>query len=260
MKADPIKHLDAVLPNSSFDFGDFFSRGFDIWKKDAGLYIGFGVLLMIMSFVISLIPYIGSVINNLILTPCLTAGAYYFCHKSRFDNSSDFANFFEKFKSFTPILLINLFIGLFAMFLFLPFVFLIGLDNISDLISGDPDAVLSVMANFDPLSLLYFIPCLLILSLAGFAIHFLIFYKLSPIDSIKYSAKFIFKHWIFYLLYFITIMIASMSGILACGIGIFVTYTFMFPLSYEAFRGLTQLDQFVQEDDDDDVLDMLIEA
>ena len=47
---------------------------------------------------------------------------------------------------------------------------------------------------------------------------------------------------------------------LACGIGVLVTYSLLFPMAYEAFRGITNLDKYLSEDNNDDILDMLIEA
>ncbi len=102
-----IDHLDRALAKSQFKFGQYISYGFDLWKKEAGAYIGFGIIYMIISLFASFIPIVGPLGSNLILVPCLTAGAYYFSHKT-FKNKPDFANFFSGFEKIGPLIIVTL--------------------------------------------------------------------------------------------------------------------------------------------------------
>lgn len=260
METNAIDHLDAVLPKSRFEFGEYIKEGFATWKQHAGAFIGFGLLYMVISTGLSFIPFVGSVVSSLVITPCLTAGAYYYSHNSRAQNFPEFNNFFEKFNSFVPILTLNLIVSLISIVLFLPFIFSIGFENITGIVSGNPDLILEIFEDFNPIKILFLIPSFFVLSLIGFGLPFIIFYDLSPMDALRYSVKFIFKHWIAYVAFLIVVSMISMSGVIACGVGIIATYTFIFPMSYEAFRGLTDLGGYNSGDKNPDLLDNLIEA
>jgi len=254
-------HLNNVLPQSQFQFGEYLSNGFDIWKKEAGPFIGFGLLYIVIAIGVGLIPLIGPILNRIMIGPCLMAGAFYFSYKSKIKNSAQFGDFFDKFSSLGPIILLALILCIVKLMLYLPFIASLGLQNFWAIAAdANPTQIADLLVeSFQPWKFLLLIPTAFVGALFGYSLLFLIFYDLSPVDAIHYSVKYIFKHWILYVLYAIFVFILSFIGIIGLGIGIFITYTFMFPMIFDSFRGLTQLEKYENKDGKDDVLDLLVE-
>jgi len=257
MDKNAIQHLDTAIPQSRFHFGSFIGRGFDIWKKQAGLYIVFGILFMVISMVVGLIPIIGSIANQLIIAPLLTAGAYIFSHKVDKNDNPKFENFFDATNHAATIIGIYAIYLLCIMLIMVPIGFGMGINV--DMLMGDQDAILDFFTDFNPLVLLSFIPMLFIVLIFTFSTQFAVFYDLSAIDSIKYSAQVFFKHPFMLFFYVIVVGLCAMSGIVGLLICVIVTYSFIFPMMYAAFRYLTQLDVYESEEEDQIVYNTLIE-
>ena len=229
-----------------------------MWKEQAGLYIAFGLIIMIASAVIGIIPIIGPIINQIVISPLLIAGAYIFSHKLANKERPEFNTFFSSTEYAGKI------IGLYALYALVMLVLIAPLflfmDINMDILSGDEEAILAMFQNISPLLILFIIPFAVIAFAFAYSLHFIIFYNLSIIESIKYSAKIFFKHPIMLSLYFIVVGLIAMSGIIGLCIAILITYSMMFPMSYIPFRHITQLAEFESDDGDNDVYNTLVEV
>jgi phage-related minor tail protein len=73
-----MKSLEALKTDKSvFSIGLALSDGWKYVSKNLGYYILGGIIAVVISGAVSIIPIVGGVVNNLILSPCLMAGAVY---------------------------------------------------------------------------------------------------------------------------------------------------------------------------------------
>ncbi len=251
-------HLDNAIESSRFEFGDYISRGFDIWKEEAWLYIVFAILLMVISFVLGIIPIVGPLANQLFITPILTAGAFIFSHKLANRQRPEFNTFFKGSDHAGRIIGLNALYALIFLVLVLPLFIFMGLNL--DVLSGDEEAILELARSLSPFLLLSFIPFLIVALAFAYSTHFIIFYDLSIVDSIKYSTKIFFRHPFILIIYFIIIGLIAVSGIIGFCIGIIITSSMIYPMLYMAFRHITKLAEYESGDSDNDVYNTLVEV
>ena len=253
------QHLDTVIPSSSFHFGDYISRGFELWKEKVGLFIIFAIIFFVVSSVVGLIPIVGSIVNYIFVTPLLTAGGYLFSHRLANRETTELSTFFDVTDYAGRI------IGLYAIWmlslaaLIVPMIFMAGVDY-NALTGGDPEAILSMAENISPLIFLAVIPLMLLGLAIAYASHFIMFFDMTIMDSVSYSAKLFFKHPIAIFFYFIVVGIIAVSGIIGLCVAMIVTYPMAFPMTYVAFRDLTQLDSYQSNDGDQDVYNTLLDV
>ena len=61
----------------TFSIGKAISDGWRIVSKQLGYYIGAGVITVLIGMFVGIIPYGGSIINNLVVSPCFAASAIF---------------------------------------------------------------------------------------------------------------------------------------------------------------------------------------
>lgn len=104
--------------------GDYFSRGWEIFKQKAPLFILFTLLLFLIQVVIAILPYPlgsrsdepvpGGILSFAfnIVTPVLTAGYYFVAFQLARGRDAVFGDFFRGFNKFLPIFLTTLVAGI----------------------------------------------------------------------------------------------------------------------------------------------------
>ncbi|MDX2239525.1 MAG: hypothetical protein NW224_02470 [Leptolyngbyaceae cyanobacterium bins.302] len=101
--------------NYNLDIGEYFNRGWELFKQYALPFVGFLLLVLIIGGVLSRLPYPlglnedrqGGIVNS-IISPILTAGFYIVAFKLAKGQSASFGDFFRGFNNFLPIFLVNL--------------------------------------------------------------------------------------------------------------------------------------------------------
>ena len=112
----------------TFSISQAISDGWRIVSKHLGYYIGAGVITVIIGMFIGFIPYAGSFINNLVISPCFTASAIFITWQiSKGHAWTDFGDMFQGFSYATPVLIstliqsfIMVLIGLLCFFSLIP--------------------------------------------------------------------------------------------------------------------------------------------
>ncbi|MBX2959277.1 MAG: hypothetical protein KF732_04905 [Flavobacteriales bacterium] len=102
-----------------FKFGKYLSDGFDYFKAQAGLFIGFFVLSIVMIIAGSFIPVIGSIASQ-ILSVTFFVGYFIVCNKIKLGSTVSFDDFFKGFSSIGQIAIIQLIIFGFTLLIFSP--------------------------------------------------------------------------------------------------------------------------------------------
>lgn len=251
MTADETKeHLDEALLSSRFRLGDYIDEGYNLWKQKPLSYIAIILLLGIASTIANVIPLIGPLLYSLIVSPCITAGIY-LATKILDENSDDFRfeDFFSGFGFLSKVVVLYLIIFGFAFLLILPIMFQIGLSNIDLINQNDPSTF--PLEAINSTTLLLFLPLIYAGLLTSYAVPILAIYRLEPWDALRYSAKFIHKHWLMFFLYSIVVIFIVLLGLLALIIGVIVTASMIYPMIYVSFKDVTDLDGFLNGEPDD---------
>jgi len=106
---------------------EYLSKGWEIFKKNIGEFIGYFVTIMIINVVLSLIPILGTLASVIISTP-LYAGFLIVAFKLMKNQKVEFGDFFGGFRYFLPLflagLLTSIFIGIGIIFLIIPGIYL----------------------------------------------------------------------------------------------------------------------------------------
>lgn len=194
--------------------GQYFGRGWEIFKQYALPFIGFMLVVGVIGAVASKLPYPlglnedrqGGIVNAL-LSPALGAGFYIVAFKIAKGRTASFSDFFQGFNRYLPIFLVSLvsslLIGVGTVFLILPGVYL---------------------------AVAYL-----------FALPFVLDKHLDFWPAMETSRKLITKQWFGFFGLIILIVLLNIAGALALGIGLFVTApwsTCTIAAAYEDIVGL----------------------
>lgn len=115
------------LTNRDYEvkIGDYFSRGWEMFKEKALLFILFTLLLGVIQVILAMLPFPlgaggnedapgGGILNFVfnVIAPVLTAGYYYAAFQIARGRDVDFNTFFQGFNKFLPIFLTALVSGI----------------------------------------------------------------------------------------------------------------------------------------------------
>jgi len=191
---------NALAGNYQFKMGDYINKGFDIFKKDPGLFIGFTLIYTVISAVLAFIPVIGTIANMAISAP-LAAGFYIMADKVNKNEAHTFGDFFKGFDFFLPLFLVG-FVG----------------------------GIITVLCL-----ILLILPGIYIAVCYSFASMFVVFYKNEFWDALENSRKVITKNWWSLFGFLIVLGLINLLGLLCLGVGIFVTIPATACALYAAF-------------------------
>ena len=262
--------FDHLIENGySFNMGEYFSEGWNLFKKEAGSFIGFGILMIIMIFILAFIPGI-SLLSGL-FTNVLTAGIFLFCRGIK-NGNQEFGQFFNGFNHFLQIFLHWLVLGLFSIPAFiLIFTVLIPFEMLPELLGGysDPEYIAEEFAYsmqdrvgvFIGTAFLLFIFYMYLYISYSFVIPLIVDEGMQFWDAMETSRKIVGKQFFSYFGMYIVIGIASIIGVtVTCFFGYFVVAPVTgcivfaaYDLILEPKKGndiTSQLDEFGQKDDD----------
>lgn len=209
----------------NFKFGEYINKGIDLLKKDFGnVFVGF-----LMCFIMSIIPFCG----------LLAAGNLYkYLQKLNRNQPTSPGEIFD-FKDFMPYFILQLIIIAGVIALYIPIMILGVLGGLMSNENGEPSA--GVMIFMFPYMFLMIIALYYFL-LRGFYIIPLISFKgITDIKTVWNISTAMTKGNLWSILLFaIVVGILSQIGILACGIGIFITIPFMYAANYFAYEDAIQ--------------------
>ena len=223
-------------------------RGWQVFSDNLGGAIGtVAVLLTLFGvvFVLSLIPLVGILVNLafMVVKPVLVGGLMYFFIKADRGQTAGVGDLFSGFsRNFGGLFLVNLVQGLIIFAAALPGVliitFTIGLPILRWL-AGLGEMIMESLTSGQKIFLPDFSGISIPLLLAGFVILILPMIYLStcwayaiPLavdrrmrfwDAMQTSRKVVNKHW-FMVFFFLTVIgVIAFSGVVVCGIGLFIT-------------------------------------
>jgi hypothetical protein len=178
------------------DAGKYIRKGWEIFQKDMGIFIGYTVLMLLMITVASFIPFAALFIGG-----PLIVGYFIVADKINKGEAYEFKTFFRGFDSFVPLLLYML---IASIFIFLGFIALI-----------IPGVYLSVGYIFAPL--------------------YIVFGKLDFWDGMEFSRKLVTRKWWNIFGFLVLLGLINIAGMLALFVGIIFTIPLTYCALYAAF-------------------------
>lgn len=209
----------------NFKFGEYINKGFELLKKDfGGVFVGF-----LVTFLMSIIPFCG----------ILAIGNYYKYFKKLTQNQNPSAGEIFDFKDFMPYFILQLIIYGGVIVLYIPMA-IIGIVSGAASYSTNEPSVLGPILMFP--YMIVMIVAILYFALKGFYIPALISFKgITDIKTAWNISKVMTKgNLINILLFSVVVVILSEIGIIACGIGLFLTLPFMYTANYFAYEDAIQ--------------------
>lgn len=252
-----MKTLEELKTDKSvFSIGQAFSDGWAMVSKHLGYYILGGVIAVAIGFGVGIIPIVGGVVNNLILSPCLIAGAVYVTWNiSRGKGWTDFGDMFKGFNYLQPVAISTLIQGTATLILtvLIFYNFLPELMHLFKISQGAnaftrqeeiKDAFLQLFTSkFIVSAFILSVVLLFVTALWAFKIHFIVIYKMQAWPAMEMSRR-IARHNLLPLIGFFLLMVfIIVLSALPCGIGLLFSLPLMIGATYSAFAQITQCDK-----------------
>ncbi len=215
------------LINEGYEFKleKYISIGFELFKKEYGLFIGFSIVAGLISMAINMIPIIGPIVQ-IVLATVINLGYFVVARKIKNGEQVRFEDFFTPFNSFGNLIGISL--------------------------------VISILTVIGLLCL--FIPGLYLAIAWSFAVPIIFFYPgIGMWDSMEASRRVINKNWWNFLLLVICVIFINIAGALCLLIGLLITIPASHLIMYAAFDDVMKPDEITNSDDDDILLNELTE-
>ncbi len=217
------KSLNELLMNGyETNSAEYIRKGYEIFKENAGGFIGFIILAFFARIIGGIIPIIGSIIS-IFLIP-LTIGAYIVAKKISKNEHYEFSNFFDGYQKLGPLIgsaFIQGFIvvGIILIF-FIPF-FLIHGFNLSSLDNS----------NFNDSGFMLLMGLIFILMLVVIFIfvawtlssQLIVFNNNSPWEAMEISRKIVSKKYFNWLGFILLIWLVNVAGALCLLVGLLIT-------------------------------------
>jgi uncharacterized membrane protein len=187
------KSVDSVLQQGyEVKIGGYLQRGWDIMKQNLGGFIGFTVILVLISLIPAvmperLAPLVNIVVN--VISPILSAGFLIVAFKIIKRQSTEFGDFFLGFNSFLPIFLTSLLVGIFV---------LLGM-------------------------VLLIIPGIFLVVAYSFSIAFVVGRNFDFWEAMESSRKIVSRRWFSFFAFLLVLGLVNIAGLLLLGVGLLFT-------------------------------------
>lgn len=246
MNGDPKARIDEIILNGyNFNFGDYISRGFALLQKNLGGFILFSLVFIVLSSVISFIPYLGTVANSLFISPALTVGFYIVAHKLDKVEQTEFGDFFKGFDFIGQLALTALVMGLIVLATLIPFGLSVANTGIFEWFM---DAQQNPVNIGDPPSLpawsyLLLIPAIYLSLAYSWSYMFVVFHNMSFWDAMESSRKLITQKWLMYFAFSIVLGLIAAAGLIIVCVGLLASVPAIYCMQYAAFADVTYLNR-----------------
>lgn len=241
----------------TFSIGLAIGDGWNLVSKHLGYYIGAGVLTVIIGMFVGVIPFIGGLANNLILSPCFMASAIYITWRiSKGFGWADFGDMFKGFNYASPVLvatLIHAVIGIgiaaLCLFSFLPqLIELYEATQGPDVIQNQKEIeaiVKSILLNGQNILLfcLFMLALLLLSAVWAFKLHFIVVYKMQAWPAMELSRRICLPNLLKILALLIVLGLIILVSAIPCGIGLLFSLPLSIGATYSAFAQVTASDE-----------------
>lgn len=184
--AEELLNRSENIKNSTYEFkfGEYIRSGFHLFFKRPAEFVLYFLLMMFIGILAGF-----TTIGSLIVNGPLAVGWFILAHKMDKDEPFEISDFFKGFRATLPLILVTLL------------------------------TILSVALGF----VLFIIPGIYLAVALTFSTYPVYFNNMETIDAMKVSIRFIKKRWFSFFFFFIVLGLINILGLLALGVGIFIT-------------------------------------
>lgn len=204
---------------------DYIKKGFEIFKKNAGPFIGFILIVAVAQIIISIIPFVKGFAGALIGP--IVAGGLIVSKMIDKNEPHEFSNFFDGMKNYVPLFLVTLFPTLLMAVIFLVIggwaYFKMAFLGITPKIDFENMESLKSLAGTGVRASLAGIISIIVSVLFIFGTSLVLFEKFEPIRALDISSKIVSKKFFNWLGFLLLLVLFNMVGLLCLGIGLLVT-------------------------------------
>ncbi len=241
---DAYDHLEGVLSERTvFQTGEYFSEGFRLWKAHAKEFIIFTLLLFLVQSVLTSIP-LGDLANELWFRHAAGLGGALVSYRIFLGKSYAINDFLQGFKFSARIIVAHLLLAGMFVVLCLPILLAVGIGSLTQFADSPLSIPVELLAGAGVWMFICILPIIYVAVLFAYVDLFIAFYDLPPLDALKYSAKFVHRHWFSVFGFFLLVGLMVIAGLLGFIIGIVVTISMVYPIVFYSFQDLTQLPEY----------------
>lgn len=193
--------------------------GFELFKKNPGIWIAIVVLLFVISIVLSIIPFLGS-LALLLLMPVFTGGIMLGCRSLAGGGPLEIGHLFAGFQNQTGNLVVLGAIGIgLTIVVMLPVMALVGFGAFFGASAGGAVGASSVGATFLLAFLIAFGLSVLIYMALWFAPALVVFRGAAPVAALKQSFSACLKNIVPFLIYGVVLFVLGIVATIPFGLG-----------------------------------------
>jgi uncharacterized membrane protein len=233
-----------VLPGKSLPAGEgttWIGRGWELFKKAPLMWIVCVVILFVVSIVLSVAGFVGTIIYYLV-SPVLAAGLAKGCLSLEQGGELEFEHLFAGFTGprLVPLLILGaIFIAAYGV-LILVFVMFAGMSVLSAFMVGDPSAIYTMgAAVLMPILLGTLVVAALavpVMAAYWFAPTLVMLNDLTPLDAAKESFRACMRNFLSFLVYGIVMLLLAIVAMIPLGLGLLVWVPLLIASTYTSYR------------------------
>ncbi len=252
------KQKNIMYQTRKIDAVKSIQEGFRIAGMNWGLFIGFTILLFVVSSVLGMIPYVSQVITTF-LNPILGLGVGIVAHKMATGQNLSFNNYFDGFQKWQPLVLLTLLKILITIIFAAPLIYLCfeafgGIENLRIIADNSrPGDTEFATEKFDIIKRAwrnmngFLIFGTFLLAMIPFVIfmfsEMLVWFKnAEPVNALTESANIVKDNIGQVLAWFVLTFLIVVVSALPCGLGLLFTVPALGCATYAAFASVVDID------------------
>jgi len=228
----PTRVQQTIDRGYEFNFGDYISKGINLVVKNAGLFIAFTFVFLLITMVLSFIPVIGQLASSIVVGPCLGAGFLIAARRTDEGRALEFGDFFKGFDHLAQLATMAVITVLIMIVVAIPFIAIAGFSYFTAFSSGG-------IPEFPPIWTLVLLIPVIYLSIAwSMGTYLVVFHDMKAWPALEASRQIVTKQWGYFFLLLLVTAILAVLGFIVLLVGILFTYAIMPCAQYAAFRDI----------------------
>ena len=217
---------------------EWIASGFALFKKQPGIWVVLGLILMAFFWLASNIAFIGWFVITL-LFPVLVAGIMIGCRALKKDENLEIGHLFAGFKQNTSNLFMLGVLTLVAwIIVYIPAILVMGVAGFMAMMRGDAAAIIALGLTFLLAMLVMLALSIPIYMAVWFAPSLIVFHDLAPVEAMKTSFIACLKNIIPFLLYGVIMLVLMVIAAIPIGLGFLVLMPVILASVYTAYRDI----------------------
>lgn len=243
----PARVQQTIDRGYEFNFGEYISKGINLVTKNAGLFIAFTFVFLLITIVLSFIPLLGQLASSFVVGPCLGAGFLIAARRTDEGRALEFGDFFKGFDHIGQLVVMSIISLLLMVAAAIPFLAIAGFSYYTAIMSGD-------IPDIPPFwTILLLIPVIYLSIAWSMGTYLVIFHDMQAWPALEASRQIVTQKWGYFFLLFLVAGILAALGFIVLLIGILFTYAIAPCSMYAAFRDIVGVA-------DEDAVDLDISA